>query len=88
MLCRCLQAVMLQTWPRSPPQWQQVFWFRMASPGDQLKAEILRLQTQRDNIVFALNAVDVSNHLRAQLYAQLSSVDEKLVLLTGGISPN
>ena len=42
--------------------------------------EITRLHTQRDNIVFALNVVDVSEQ-RAQLSSQLSSVEEQLVRL-------
>jgi hypothetical protein len=58
---------------------------RMAKPGDQLKAEIIRLQTQRENIIFALNVVDVSDEQKARLYAQLSSVEKQLVLLAGNI---
>jgi hypothetical protein len=49
------------------------------------RQEIIRLQTQRENIIFALNVVNVSDEQRAQLYAQLSSVKEQLVLLAGNI---
>jgi hypothetical protein len=56
---------------------------RMAQPGDVLKAEIIRLQTQRDNIIFVLNVPDVSDEQRARLHAQLSFVQERLLLLTG-----
>lgn len=58
----------------------------MAISGDQLNAEIIRLQTQRDNIIFALSVAAVSNEQRAQLHAQLSSVEDRLVMLTGGLS--
>jgi len=56
----------------------------MANPVDEFKAEIKRLQTQRDNIVFALHAADLAEEHRARLHAQLSSVEQRLVLLTGG----
>jgi DNA-binding NarL/FixJ family response regulator len=57
----------------------------LASLEDQLRAKIVRLQTQRENIVFALTQVDVSDEQRAHLHAQLSSVEDELVL-TGGMS--
>ena len=60
----------------------------MPSPEDERAARILRLNTQRENIVFALTNVELSDEQKAVLRAQLSSVEDQLVLLAGEISAN
>ena len=46
------------------------------------------LNTQRENIIFALSNADLSIEQKAMLHAQLSSVENELALLMGGISVN
>jgi hypothetical protein len=60
----------------------------MPSPEEHLMAKILRLQADRENLVYILANTELSEEHRAQLQTQLLSVQEQLVMLTGGISVN
>jgi|GEM_PF-5842050 len=60
----------------------------MPTPEDQLKAMKLRLQTQLENIAFALENATLSEEQRALLKAQLASVQNELLRLTGDTSLN
>jgi hypothetical protein len=58
----------------------------MPAPEDQLKATILRLQTQLENITFTLTDAKLSEEQKALLKAQLALVQDELLRLTGGMS--
>jgi hypothetical protein len=58
----------------------------MPAPEDQLKATILRLQTQLENITFTLSDAKLSEEQKALLKAQLALVQDELLRLTGGMS--
>jgi hypothetical protein len=60
----------------------------MPSPENDRAARILRLNTHRENIIFALLNVELSDEQAAALRAQLSSAEDELVLLAGVISAN
>ena len=60
----------------------------MPTPEDQLKATKLRLQTQLDNIAFALANATLSEERKALLQAQLASVQNELLRLTGDLPLN
>jgi hypothetical protein len=60
----------------------------MPTPEDQLKATKLRLQTQLDNIAFALANATLSEEQKALLKAQLASVQNELLRLTGDLPLN
>jgi hypothetical protein len=61
---------------------------RMPFSNDECAARILRLNTRRENIIFALLNVELSDEQAVALRAQLSSVEDQLVLLAGEISAN
>jgi hypothetical protein len=58
----------------------------MPAPEDQVKATILRLQTQLENITFTLSDAKLSEEQKALLKAQLALVQDELLRLTGGMS--
>jgi hypothetical protein len=60
----------------------------MPTSEDERNARILRLSTQRKNLIFALANADLSVEQRSMLLAHLSSVEHDLVMRTGGISAN
>ena len=60
----------------------------MRSPANELIAKILRLQTQRDNLIYILETGELSDEQRAQVGNRLLAVQDELVQLTGGISVN
>jgi hypothetical protein len=60
----------------------------MPSPEDELMAKILRLQADRENLVYILANAELSEQHRAQLETQLLSVQNQLTMLTSGISVN
>ena len=60
----------------------------MRSPANELIAKILRLQTQRDNLIYILEHTELSDEQRAQVGNRLLAVQDELVQLTGGISVN
>ena len=55
---------------------------------DQLAAKVLRLETERENLVYVLGNTELSDEHRTLLEKQLTSVKVALVMLTGGISVN
>jgi hypothetical protein len=60
----------------------------MPTPGDDLAAKVLRLQAERENLVYILGNSELSEEHRILVQKQLISVQNALVMLTGGISVN
>ena len=60
----------------------------MPNPANELIAKILRLQAQRDDLIYILETGELSDEERAQVENQLLAVQDELVQLKGGISEN
>ncbi len=70
--------------PSGMPDW----WPYMADPENELAAKVLRLQAERENLVYVLSNTELTDEHRTLLRKQLMSVQTELVMLTGGISVN
>ena len=60
----------------------------MPNPANELTAKILRLQAQRDDLIYILETGELSDEQRAQVENQLLAVQDELLQLKGGISEN
>jgi hypothetical protein len=60
----------------------------MPNPANELIAKILRLQAQRDDLIYILETGELSDEQRAQVENQLLTVQDELLQLKGGISEN
>jgi hypothetical protein len=60
----------------------------MPNPANELSAKILRLQAQRDDLIYLLETGELSEEQRAQVENQLLAVQDELLQLKGGISEN
>ena len=60
----------------------------MPNPANELSAKILRLQAQRDDLIYILETGELSDEQRAQVENQLLALQDELLQLKGGISEN
>ena len=60
----------------------------MPNPANELIAKILRLQAQRDDLIYLLETGELSEEQRAQVENQLLALQDELLQLKGGISEN
>lgn len=60
----------------------------MPLSANELVAKFLRLQTERENLVYVIGNTELSAEEKAHLQARLQAVQNELLLLTGGISLN